>query len=61
MLFARDLLSRNPGSDVLFDVECSPGLGTLIRKDGGRPVMVPARSGALAARLRETGAPWPAA
>ena len=57
MLFARDLLSRNPGSDVLFDVECSPGLGTLIRKDGGRPVMVPARAGALAARLRETGAP----
>ncbi|MBL7252042.1 hypothetical protein [Alloalcanivorax marinus] len=57
MLFARDLLSRNPGSDVLFDVECSPGLGTLIRKQSGRPVMTPAGAAALQTRLRETGAP----
>ena len=57
MLFARDLLSRNPGSDVLFDVECSPGLGTLIRQQGGRPLTTAAGATALQARLRETGAP----
>ena len=57
MLLARDLLGRNPGSDVLFDVECSPALATPVRELGGRPVIAPAGATALKARLRESGAP----
>mgnify|MGYP000600187769 CR=1 FL=1 len=30
MLFARDVLSRNPGADVIFDVKCTRGLASLI-------------------------------
>ncbi|MFC6328198.1 phosphomannomutase/phosphoglucomutase, partial [Alloalcanivorax gelatiniphagus] len=57
MLLARDLLGRNPGSDVLFDVECSRALATPVRELGGRPVIAPAGATALKARLRESGAP----
>ncbi|MCC4307637.1 hypothetical protein LL252_03545 [Alcanivorax marinus] len=58
MLLARDVLSRNPGSDVLFDVECSGALSTPVRQLGGRPVVAPdAGLTALKARLRESGAP----
>ncbi|MFP1681705.1 hypothetical protein ACLD0W_04295 [Alloalcanivorax sp. C16-1] len=58
LLLARDVLSRNPGSDVLFDVECGGALSTPVRQLGGRPVIVPeAGITALKARLRESGAP----
>lgn len=58
LLLARDVLSRNPGSDVLFDVECSGALSTPVRQLGGRPVVTPdAGITALKARLRESGAP----
>ena len=43
MLFAKDVLTRNPGADVVFDVKCSKALTRLITGFGGRPVM--ARSG----------------
>ncbi|MBM7334518.1 hypothetical protein [Alloalcanivorax marinus] len=58
LLLARDVLSRNPGSDVLFDVECGGALSTPVRQLGGRPVIAPeAGITALKARLRESGAP----
>jgi len=43
MLFAKDVLVRNPGVDVVFDVKCSKSLQMLIAELGGRPVM--AKSG----------------
>ena len=43
MLFAKDVLTRNPGADIVFDVKCSKLLNRLIKSFGGRPVM--ARSG----------------
>jgi len=57
MLFARDLLDRNPGADVLFDVKCSRALASLIRKQGGRPVMDRSAPPHLHARMRELAAP----
>ncbi|MBD3237263.1 MAG: phosphomannomutase [Candidatus Eisenbacteria bacterium] len=38
-LYARELLARQPGSRVLFDVKCSQGLEEEIRARGGEPVM----------------------
>src|SRR5690606_8940571 len=38
MLFAKDVVSRNPGADVIFDVKCTRRLGALISGYGGRPV-----------------------
>jgi len=38
-LLARDLLSRHPGAEVVFDVKCSQVLVDDVRKHGGQPVM----------------------
>jgi len=39
MLFARDILSRQPGARILFDVKCSRHLEADIRRHGGKPLM----------------------
>lgn len=57
MLFARDLLSRSPGIDIIFDVKCSRALPALIRRLGGRPLMWKTGHSLIKAKLRETSAP----
>lgn len=57
MLFARDLLSRSPGADIIFDVKCSRELGKIITRNGGRPVMWRTGHSLIKAKLKETGAP----
>lgn len=37
MLFASDVLSRNPGAEILYDVKCTRHLAPWIEKAGGRP------------------------
>ena len=39
MIFARDVISRHPGADVVFDVKSTSRLNSLISSYGGRPVM----------------------
>ncbi|MDX1802970.1 MAG: phosphomannomutase/phosphoglucomutase [Alcanivorax sp.] len=57
MLFARDLLGRTPGADILFDVKCSRAVAALIRKQGGRPLMYKTGHSLIKAKMQETGAP----
>lgn len=57
MLYARDLLSRSPGADIIFDVKCSRELSRLISRHGGRPLMWKTGHSLLHAKLLETGAP----
>ncbi|WP_148864429.1 phosphomannomutase/phosphoglucomutase [Marinobacter fonticola] len=56
MLFARDVVSRNPGSDVIYDVKCSRRLATVINEAGGRPIMWKTGHSLMKAKMRETGA-----
>jgi phosphomannomutase/phosphoglucomutase len=56
MLMAADVLSRNPGTDVVYDVKCSHHLATEILRNGGRPVMWKSGHSPLKDKLRETGA-----
>ncbi|WP_150911344.1 phosphomannomutase/phosphoglucomutase [Marinobacter halotolerans] len=56
MLFARDVVSRNPGADVLFDVKCSRRLSGVISEAGGRPVMWKTGHSLMKAKMKETGA-----
>jgi phosphomannomutase/phosphoglucomutase len=56
MLLAADVLSRNPGTDVVFDVKCSRHLADEILRNGGRPVMSRSGHSPLKNKLRETGA-----
>jgi phosphomannomutase len=39
MLLAADILVRQPGSDIVFDVACSKHLAAEIVRNGGHPVM----------------------
>jgi phosphomannomutase/phosphoglucomutase len=57
MLYARDLLSRSPGADILFDVKCSRELSRQISQQGGRPLMWKTGRSVLHAKMQEVGAP----
>jgi phosphomannomutase/phosphoglucomutase len=56
MLFARDIVGRNPGSDVIYDVKCSRHLNSVITEFGGRPIMWKTGHSHIKAKIRETGA-----
>jgi phosphomannomutase/phosphoglucomutase len=56
MLFAKDILSRNPGADVLFDVKCSKQLNQIISGYGGRPIMWKTGHSHMKHKMIETGA-----
>lgn len=56
MLFARDLLSRHPGAEVIYDIKCSRNLGRVIARHGGRPEMWRTGHSLLKARMQERGA-----
>lgn len=56
MLFAKDILARNPGADVLFDVKCSRQLNQLISSYGGRPIMWKTGHSPMKAKMEETQA-----
>ncbi len=57
MLFARDILDRNPGSDIIYDVKCTSLLADLISENAGVPVMWKTGHSLIKDKLRETGAP----
>jgi len=57
MLFAADVLSRNPGAEIIFDVKCTRNLFSWIRKHGGKPTIWKTGHSLIKAKLRETGAP----
>ena len=57
MLFARDVLRRNPGAPILFDVKCSQHLAPLIRAAGGEPVMWKTGHSLVKAKMKELASP----
>jgi phosphomannomutase/phosphoglucomutase len=56
MLYAADVLARNPGAEILYDVKCTRHLGPWIAAHGGRPLMWKTGHSLLKAKLKETGA-----
>ncbi|MDX1451858.1 MAG: phosphomannomutase/phosphoglucomutase [Oleiphilaceae bacterium] len=56
MLFAKDVVARNPGADIIYDVKCSRRLSALITGYGGRPVMWKTGHSLIKAKMKETGA-----
>ena len=57
MFFAADLLSRERGAQIVFDVKCSRHLGEFIAARGGVPVMWKTGHSFIKKRLRQSGAP----
>jgi phosphomannomutase/phosphoglucomutase len=56
VLYARDVLSRNPNAIVVSEVKCSQRLYDDIAKHGGRGIMWKAGHSLLKAKMKETGA-----
>lgn len=56
MLFAQDVVSRNPGADVIFDIKSTRHLNSLISSYGGRPIMWKSGHSYIKQKMRETGA-----
>jgi phosphomannomutase / phosphoglucomutase len=56
MLYAQDVVSRNPGADVVFDVKCTRNLSELITRNGGRPVLWKTGHAFMKEKMQETGA-----
>jgi phosphomannomutase/phosphoglucomutase len=56
MLFARDVLSRNPGAAIIYDVKCTGKLQPLILEAGGSPMMWRTGHSLIKAKMRETQA-----
>ncbi|SFK47819.1 phosphomannomutase [Nitrosomonas aestuarii] len=56
MLFAADVLSRNPGGQIIFDVKCTRNLAPWIKQHNGVPIMWKTGHSFIKAKLRETNA-----
>ncbi|ANI99675.1 phosphoglucomutase [Polynucleobacter wuianus] len=57
MLFAKDVLSRNPGGQIIYDVKCTRNLATFVKEYGGVPLMWKTGHSLVKAKLKETDAP----
>ena len=56
MLYAKDVLGRNPGATIIFDVKCSRHLAKYITKHGGQPLMWKTGHSLIKRKMKETGA-----
>lgn len=56
ILFARDILQRQPGAEIIYDIKCSRVLHEEIEKAGGKPLMWKTGHSFIKAKLKETGA-----
>jgi phosphomannomutase/phosphoglucomutase len=56
MLLAADVLARNPGAMIIYDVKCTRNLAPWITRHGGQPLMWKTGHSLVKAKLKETGA-----
>ena len=56
MLFAIDVLNRNPGAAIIYDVKCTGHLQDLILRHGGSPLMWKTGHSLIKAKMREEDA-----
>jgi phosphomannomutase/phosphoglucomutase len=56
MLYAMDILDRNPGGQIIYDVKCTRFLDSIISDHGGTPLMWKTGHSFIKAKIKETGA-----
>jgi phosphomannomutase/phosphoglucomutase len=56
LLFAADVLERNPGAKVIYDVKSTRLLAPWIEENGGEPVLCRTGHSFIKAKIKETGA-----
>ena len=57
MLLAADVLKRQPGSTIIFDVKCTQRLAPAIRQAGGEPLMWKTGHSLVKAKMKALGSP----
>ncbi len=57
MIFSKDILARQPGSDIVFDVKSTRRLRDLINSYGGRPIMCKTGHSNMRRKIIEANAP----
>jgi len=58
MLFAKDVLSRVPGSTIIYDVKCSGHLHHAIEEAGGKGMMYKTGHSLIKNKMKEVGVPF---
>jgi len=58
MLLALDVLDRNPGATIIYDVKCTSHLPAVIKQAGGNPVMYKTGHSLIKARMKEIDSPF---
>jgi phosphomannomutase/phosphoglucomutase len=53
MLYAEDVLKRNPGAQIIYDVKCTRRLASWITERGGKPVMWKTGHSLVKAKMKE--------
>lgn len=56
MLFAMDVLTRNPGATIIYDVKCTGHLQDVVLRHGGSPLMWKTGHSLIKAKMREQDA-----
>ena len=56
LLFAQDVLSRNAGATIIFDVKSTRNLSPWIKEHGGKPMMWKTGHSLIKAKIKETNA-----
>jgi len=56
MLYAKDVLTRNKGAKIIFDVKCTSLLPKVISDNGGEPIMSRTGHSFIKKKLKETNA-----
>ncbi len=56
MLFAADVLARNPRAEIIYDVKCTRNLAPWISAHGGKPVMWKTGHSLIKSKMKESGA-----
>lgn len=56
ILFARDVLERDPGAGIIYDVKCTGHLAPEVLRAGGSPLMWRTGHSLIKAKMQETGA-----
>ncbi|MCE3267971.1 MAG: phosphoglucomutase [Burkholderiales bacterium] len=56
MVFVADVLEKNPGAKIIYDVKSSRLLGKWIEDHGGQPIMCRTGHSFIKAKIKETGA-----
>ncbi|MDQ7090428.1 MAG: phosphomannomutase/phosphoglucomutase [Methylococcales bacterium] len=56
MLFSKQILGKQVGAEIIYDIKCSQHLGEYIKKQGGRPIMWKAGHSFLKEKMQEKSA-----